>query len=116
MQAGESEKLVEAHLVRRLHAIGGKAYKWVAPGNAGVPDRICLFPGGGIELVELKGAGGVLTPSQKKRFPELLRLGCRVWVLRSRNQVDRFLAFMGGDHDAVCAASLPGLLYRPPAD
>ena len=47
----ESEKAVEAYLVKRMREIRGKAYKWVSPGNNGVPDRICLFPSGICELV-----------------------------------------------------------------
>lgn len=112
----ESEKTVEAYLVKRMKEAGGKAYKWVSPGNDGVPDRVCLFPGGRIELVELKGKGGALTPSQKKRFPELARLGRRIWVLWSRREVDLFLAFVGGDDGAVCTASVSELLHQPPVD
>ncbi len=113
----ESEKAVEAYLVKRMREIRGKAYKWVSPGNNGVPDRICLFPSGICELVELKGKGGALTPSQKKRFPELVRLGRHVWVLWSRQEVDLFLAYMqGGDRDAISTTPVSGLLYQPPAD
>lgn len=116
-RTNESEKIVEDHLVKRMREIGGKAYKWVSPGNDGVPDRMCVFPGGQKELVELKGKGGALTPSQKKRFPELVRLGQRIWVLWSRCEVDRFLEYIqGGDPDAICASSISGLLYQPPAD
>ena len=38
----ESEKTVEAYLRDRMRSLGGKAYKWVSPGNDGVPDRICV--------------------------------------------------------------------------
>lgn len=112
----ESEKTIEAYLVKRMKEAGGKAYKWVSPGNDGVPDRLCVFPDGRKELVELKGKGGALTPSQKKRFPELVRLGQRIWVLWSRREVDRFLEYKGGDDSAVCTTSVSELLYQPPAD
>lgn len=112
----ESEKIVERHLYVRMKALGGKAYKWVSPGSAGVPDRICCFPDGQVELVELKGKGGSLTPLQHKKFTELVNLGKRIWVLWSRNEVEAFIDYMenGGEKGAVCSASLSGLLYQPP--
>ncbi len=114
----ESEKTVEAYLRDRMRSLGGKAYKWVSPGNDGVPDRICVFPGGQKELVETKGKGGRLTPSQQKRFSELVRMGSRVWVLWSREQVDIFIDFIGGGNDryAIYPSSVSSLLYRPPVD
>jgi len=36
-QVKESE--IEARLVRGVKALGGVAYKFVSPGNVGVPDR-----------------------------------------------------------------------------
>ena len=111
----ESEKTVEAYLVRRMKEAGGKAYKFVSPGNAGVPDRMCVFPGNRKELVELTGKGGSLTPNQRQRCAELTRMGQRVWVLWGRREVDLFLMYMGGESDAVPAPPISSLLYQPPA-
>lgn len=37
------EKEIESYLRDRIRRIGGKAYKFVSPGNNGVPDRlVCL--------------------------------------------------------------------------
>ncbi len=115
----ESEKTVEAYLVARMKMISGKAYKWVSPGNCGVPDRLCVFPDGRVEMVELKGRGGALTPTQRKRFPELLRMDRRVWVLWSRADVNDFMDCIwrrGGSVGAIQAASISGLLYQPTAE
>ena len=87
----ESEKKVEAYLVRRVKDLGGRAYKWTSPGNAGVPDRICVFPGGAIGFVELKGKGGRVSPSQELQLGRLRRLGCRACVVWSREEVDLFI-------------------------
>ena len=90
-RTAESEKAVEVYLVKRMREIGGRAYKWVSPGNDGVPDRMCIFPGGRVELAELKGAGGRVSRLQAHRFAELSGMGRRVWVLWSRDSIDRFI-------------------------
>ena len=38
------EKDIEKILVGEVKKLGGRAYKWVSPGNDGVPDRIVVFP------------------------------------------------------------------------
>lgn len=50
------EKDIEQYLVKQVKNNGGKAYKWVSPGNDGVPDRIVIFPRT-IIFVELKAPG-----------------------------------------------------------
>ena len=52
----ESEKKTERYLADRMKAIGGRAVKFVSPGLAGVPDRLCLR-GGKVVFVELKSEG-----------------------------------------------------------
>lgn len=113
MISTDSEKAVESHLVKRMREIGGRAYKWVSPGTGGVPDRICVFPGGRIEFVELKGKGGRESALQKHRFTELSKLRRPVWVLWSRGQVDLFMDIVGGEKDAVCPSPVPDILYQP---
>ena len=48
------EKDIEKILVNGVKDVGGRAYKWVSPGNNGVPDRIVILPEGRIVFVELK--------------------------------------------------------------
>ena len=48
----ELERNIERKLVNGVKAMGGIAYKWVSPGNTGVPDRIVIFPDGKVEFVE----------------------------------------------------------------
>ena len=59
------EKDVEKILVDEVRRLGGRAYKWTSPGNAGVPDRIVIMPGRQPIFVELKADGGVLSALQQ---------------------------------------------------
>lgn len=38
------EKDIESKLRKRAKEIGGRAYKFVSPGNSGVPDRLVVLP------------------------------------------------------------------------
>ena len=47
------EKEIERKLTEAVKRIGGKAYKFISPGNDGVPDRLIVMPEGRIIFVEL---------------------------------------------------------------
>ena len=85
------EKHVEALLVTGVKRMGGLAYKFVSPGNSGVPDRIILMPGGKIYFVELKREGGQLTNLQKRQINRIQKLDCQVDVLHGMVEVSNFL-------------------------
>jgi len=84
------ERNIEAHLVKRVKALGGAAYKFKST-TAGVADRIVLLPGGVVWFVELKSEKGQLSPMQKVFMHEMLRLGQRYVVLNSKESVDDFI-------------------------
>lgn len=83
-----TEKNIEQYLVRKVRETGGKAYKFVSPGNAGVPDRIVILPSGRIIFVELKAPGKVPTALQKAKHRELEKLHQKVLVIDSKEKVD----------------------------
>jgi DNA-binding beta-propeller fold protein YncE len=86
------EKEIEKYLRVQVELRGGKAYKFVSPGNAGVPDRIVVFPNGNLVFVETKkGKYGNVSAIQKFRINELLKLGQRVVVLNSTEEIREFL-------------------------
>ena len=87
-----SEKSIEDYLRLRVKQAGGRAYKFVSPGNAGVPDRLAILPGGRIAFVELKAPGKKPTALQQKKIQELRSLGVLVTWADSREAVDRILA------------------------
>jgi hypothetical protein len=86
------ESTLERHLVRQVERIGGRAPKWVSPGNRGVPDRIVILPRGKIVFVEMKAPGKRLEPLQA-RWAKILRgFGHQVYKIDSQDDIDRFIA------------------------
>ena len=85
------EKDIESFLVRKVREMGGAAYKFVSPGNTGVPDRIVVLPGGRIIFVELKTETGRLSVLQERQIAKLRKMGCDVRVLYGKKQVEEFL-------------------------
>jgi len=92
-----AERNLEIYLVEQVKKVGGRAYKFVSPGYAGVPDRICVFPGGKIVFVELKADETKKpTPLQQCQMNKLLQLGCEVHLIGSREKVNQLINFYGG--------------------
>lgn len=85
------ESQIEARLVRGVKALGGRAYKFVSPGNTGVPDRLVVLPGGRIIFVELKTDTGKLSPMQIRQIDSLRSRGVPVRVLYGTPAVEEFL-------------------------
>lgn len=86
-----NEKLIEQYLRDQVKMIGGKAYKFVSPGNAGVPDRLVLLPGGKVVFVELKALGKKPTNLQQTQIRRIRALGFMVCVIDSKKDVDELI-------------------------
>lgn len=91
------EKEIEVYLRDAVQRAGGRAYKFVSPGNNGVPDRLVCLPGGQAVFVELKAPGKPPRPLQIHQMGLLKQLGFRVEVIDSKDQVDAFVTGLGGD-------------------
>ena len=85
------EKVVEEYLREQVKAHSGKAYKFTSPGNAGVPDRLVLFPGGRAAFVELKAPGKKPTLLQQAQIKKISSMGFPVFVIDSKPEVDKFI-------------------------
>ena len=85
------ESQFESRLVRGIKKLGGIAYKFVSPGNTGVPDRIVILPDGSIEFVELKTDTGKLSKIQTRQIERIKKLGATVQVLYGQDDVDTYL-------------------------
>lgn len=68
----------------------------------GEPDVRLYFEGGRIVFVELKGAKGKLTDSQKDRIPKLEALGFTVHIVKAADE-DEAVALVGAIVDAELA-------------
>lgn len=90
------ERDIEEYLRNQVKKAGGKAYKFVSPGNDGVPDRLVLFPGGRVYFVELKAPGKKPRPLQIKQMRDIASFGCNVRVIDSKEGVDAFIREAGG--------------------
>lgn len=83
MYLKESE--IEGWLKSRVEKLGGLWFKFVSPGNDGVPDRVAIFPDGRTVFVELKTAMGHLSRVQRyqiRRFHERRQQVCVVYGKR----------------------------------
>ena len=85
------EKEIEKKMIEGVRRLRGRAYKFVSPGNNGVPDRMVIFPGGKIIFTELKTATGRLSKLQKMQIRLLTHYGCDVRVLYGMDGVQAFL-------------------------
>lgn len=95
------ESQLEARLARGVQALGGAAYKFVSPGQVGVPDRLVVLPGGRVLFAELKAAGGRLSRVQRLQIDRLRCLGAETWVVRGEDGVREFLEALGGASGAT---------------
>lgn len=89
------EKEIEKILISEVKKLGGRAYKWVSPGNAGVPDRIVIFPRRRPVFVELKTDRGRLTSLQRVQCKRLQKLGQNVRVVYGIDGLSQFFQDMG---------------------
>ena len=89
------ESEIEKILVREVKKLGGIAYKWVSPGNDGVPDRIVIFPHRQPVFVELKTDRGRLTALQEVQVRRLEKLGQDVTVIYGMDGLSQFFQDQG---------------------
>ena len=86
------EQVIERYLTNKVKQLGGKSFKFVSPGNAGVPDRIVIIPGGHIFFIELKAPGKKPRKLQQVVIKQLKQLGCNVLTIDSKEQVKEFIS------------------------
>ncbi len=89
------ESEIEEILKNEVRKLGGRAFKWVSPGNDGVPDRIVIFPDKPPVFVELKTDTGKLSAVQAVQIKRLKALGQAVEVVKGINGLSQFFQDYG---------------------
>lgn len=92
MKRRDSEKLLERRLKAEVEARGGIALKFTSQFHRGIPDRICLLPGGRVFFVELKTTGEKPTALQSHEMDRLRALGFMVGVVASFEDLNALAA------------------------
>lgn len=95
LKDGLKEKDIERYLRDEIKKLGGIAYKFISPGNAGVPDRLVLLPDGLMFFVELKAPGKKTRKIQDIQIARIVNLGFEVMIIDSKELVDRLIKEIG---------------------
>lgn len=96
------EKDIERKLRQRIERLDGKCYKFTSPGNAGVPDRIILLPGGVIAFAELKAPGKRERKLQAHVQDQIRALGFTVFSsVDSEEKVEEIARWAMGQRDTL---------------
>lgn len=90
----ESEKDLEKLLQKECKKIGGWAIKLLPFQNAGLPDRMCLFPGGKIFFVEVKTTFKKPTLIQQKMIGKIRALGFVVAIVDCTDDIHSFIEYV----------------------
>lgn len=101
------ERDIEAHLVKRVKALGGEVRKVQWVGRRGAPDRLVMLPAKWVRCeddvsradwrkttiwVELKAPGKYPRPEQLREHDRMRAMGQRVVVIDSIEQVEALLS------------------------
>ena len=87
----QTESEIERKFVSLLKDAGALTYKFVSPGNPGVPDRIVILPGGKVLFVELKSEIGRTKKLQDYQLDRISKLGAPTYVLHGAAEVKQFV-------------------------
>lgn len=95
------ERVIEEYLRQQAVGAGILCYKFVSPGNAGVPDRILIgrhlvTDETVVAFVEVKRPGGRTRPLQDVHIDRLRARGATVDVVDTKPGVDKLLRALYG--------------------
>ena len=85
-----SEKYLERALCDMVKKAGGLCIKLLCHQFLGLPDRLCLFPGGRLCFAEIKTTGKKPTKAQLHVHNILRNLGFMVFVIDSLEALNAF--------------------------
>lgn len=85
------ESQLEDWLTEKIKDLGGMSFKWVSPGNPGVPDRVYIFPDNLVYFVELKTEIGRLSNIQKWQRERLIAAGVNYRLVKGKQQAKELI-------------------------
>lgn len=86
------EKQIEQYLKTKIeNVLHGLCLKLVPLHFTGLPDRLCLLPGGRALFVETKSQGKDLRPRQAYMKRQLESLGFLVYKIDSKEQINNLI-------------------------
>lgn len=85
------EKKIEKYFCMAVGMLGGTAIKIHSAWFTGLPDRLVILEGIGMQFVELKSTTGGLRPRQKFVIDWLRSFGVQVAVISSKEEVDTWV-------------------------
>lgn len=100
------ESPIEAYLVDRCAYYGGVAEKFKSPQRKNVPDRLCSWPFGDHDFVELKATDVEPNAGQLRDHKRRREMGHRVFVIDSKEKVDIYVQmayqrYLGRKHEQL---------------
>jgi hypothetical protein len=87
-----SEKILEKKLSSEVKKLGGLSIKLISTYLIGLPDRICLFPGGRLAFIELKTTKQKPRKIQIKVHKLLLSLDFDVRVIDTLEGINKLIS------------------------
>ncbi len=91
------ESYIEKQLEKTVREKGGLCFKFVSPGNPGVPDRIVITPDGRTIYIELKAETGSLQKIQEWQIERIRKCGADVRVIKGLQAVKDFVREVFGE-------------------
>ncbi len=89
--AAANEKIIERKLRQEVERRGGLCIKLWSNSFTGLPDRLCLLPGGALLFVEVKSTGEKPRKIQELVHRKLRRLGFMVAVLDKETDINQLV-------------------------
>ena len=87
----ESEKLLERKLSAEVRKLGGWSIKLVATHISGLPDRVCLLPGGRLFFAEVKTTGEKPRKIQLHVHRRIRELGFEVYIISKTEHIEEII-------------------------
>ena len=87
----ESEKYLEKKISAEIKRIGGWSLKMLSTHLTGLPDRLCLLPGGRLFFAEIKTTGKKPKKIQILMHERLRNLGFRVEVIDNSEKIKELI-------------------------